>query len=173
MLEILEKAASEYNPNAKKQLPSDKYELELILKLVNDNKQLRDICKSFKGYDELTEPERKVALIKVKEGVIEVITFKQGILRFLKSKANQWKIKLADSNGDCPRCKEYVGIKKLTKDHIIPQSMGGRDMIENMQPLCRSCNSRKNKKLPMNKELIISIINKIGLKKGYNINKVI
>lgn len=41
------------------------------------------------------------------------------------------------------RCLACGRQKKLTRDHIIPISRAGRDDIENIQPLCRPCNSRK------------------------------
>ena len=44
-------------------------------------------------------------------------------------------------------CKHCGTDDKLTLDHIIPVSKGGEDKFDNLQVLCRSCNSIKGDKI--------------------------
>jgi hypothetical protein len=44
---------------------------------------------------------------------------------------------------DGGRCQKCGTDKNLTMDHRHPWSLGGPDTVENLQVLCRSCNSRK------------------------------
>jgi 5-methylcytosine-specific restriction endonuclease McrA len=53
----------------------------------------------------------------------------------------QWKAVCELANQKCLACGES---KPLTVDHVIPLSRGGSHFIENIQPLCQPCNTRKS-----------------------------
>jgi 5-methylcytosine-specific restriction endonuclease McrA len=57
---------------------------------------------------------------------------------------NQLKLKC---NFTCKGCNRKEPEIKLTRDHIHPLFHNGTNYISNIQPLCLSCNARKNNKL--------------------------
>jgi 5-methylcytosine-specific restriction endonuclease McrA len=58
--------------------------------------------------------------------------------------AKEWQSILDKYNHKCLACgKSDV---KLTMDHVIPIKLGGPNTIDNIQPLCSTCNSRKGSK---------------------------
>ena len=72
-------------------------------------------------------------------------------LRLARKKANggiitagEW-IDLCNHYDNKCLCCGKKGLK-LTLDHVIPTSKGGTNTIDNAQPLCGSCNSRKGTK---------------------------
>lgn len=61
----------------------------------------------------------------------------------------QWDKILKLQDNRCIHCKKRFSAKlKPTIDHIIPLSRGGGLTMENVQALCKRCNSRKNDKMP-------------------------
>jgi 5-methylcytosine-specific restriction endonuclease McrA len=59
----------------------------------------------------------------------------------------EWETLKAQYNWTCLICGKQEPQIKLTEDHIIPLSKGGSDNIENIQPLCKTCNCKKSDKI--------------------------
>lgn len=55
----------------------------------------------------------------------------------------QWADLKTRSGYRCLRCNLSEPEIKLTVDHIVPMSKGGLNVIDNIQPLCGPCNSKK------------------------------
>ena len=45
--------------------------------------------------------------------------------------------------GKCGGCRAGFQFRNFTIDHVIPQSKGGTDHLDNLQLLCNACNSTK------------------------------
>lgn len=58
----------------------------------------------------------------------------------------EWQALCVKYQHRCLCCGKSEPEIKLTADHVIPLSLGGRNDITNLQPLCHSCNSSKNAK---------------------------
>ena len=59
----------------------------------------------------------------------------------------EWRA-LCEAYGRKCLCCGHSGTRHnpITRDHVIPVRWGGSDEIGNIQPLCKSCNSRKKDK---------------------------
>lgn len=57
---------------------------------------------------------------------------------------DEWMMLKSKHDWKCVHCGVSEPTIKLTRDHIIPISKEGTDDIENIQPLCKSCNSKKH-----------------------------
>lgn len=55
---------------------------------------------------------------------------------------------LIRDNFACQYCGKRLSLNTVTKDHIIPTSRGGQDVISNVVASCVTCNGRKDNKTP-------------------------
>ena len=48
----------------------------------------------------------------------------------------------------CAYCGDHLAGNRLTRDHVVPVSQGGRDTWMNVVAACKSCNQRKSGRTP-------------------------
>lgn len=61
--------------------------------------------------------------------------------------AAEWEYILEKFGRRCLKCGRSEPQIRITMDHIVPISKGGKHTKENIQPLCISCNSSKKQKI--------------------------
>lgn len=114
------------------------------VKYYNNNKEkISEYWKTPKG-----KLKSKINKLKRKNKVIHDFTY------------DEWMELVKSTNGICPRCNDNVGIYNLTLDHIIPISsvpIGTIYTIDDVQPLCKSCNCSKNDKISVNEDELENI----------------
>jgi len=62
--------------------------------------------------------------------------------RFTTIACNRQNIVLRDNN-QCQYCANYFPLDKLTMDHVLPKSRGGKNTWENLVAACKKCNQKK------------------------------
>ena len=60
---------------------------------------------------------------------------------------DEWTALLREYNYSCAKCGRRAPDVTISKDHIVPVSVGGSDDIDNIQPLCTRCNSSKSTRI--------------------------
>ena len=73
--------------------------------------------------------------------------------RFTTIACNRINIVWRDNN-QCQYCGNYFSTDKLTMDHVIPKSRGGKNTWENLVAACKKCNQKKGSRTPQESGMI-------------------
>tara|TARA_R100000278_G_scaffold115575_1_gene94539 strand:- start:591 stop:1091 length:501 start_codon:yes stop_codon:yes gene_type:complete len=73
--------------------------------------------------------------------------------RFTTVACNRTNIVWRDNN-QCQYCANYFPTDKLTMDHVLPKSRGGKNTWENLVTACMKCNQKKGSRTPKESGMI-------------------
>ena len=73
--------------------------------------------------------------------------------RFTTVACNRTNIAWRDNN-QCQYCGNYFPFDKLTMDHVLPKSRGGKNTWENLVAACMKCNQKKGSRTPKESGMI-------------------
>ena len=73
--------------------------------------------------------------------------------RFTTVACNRTNIAWRDNN-QCQYCGNYFPFDKLTMDHVLPKSRGGKNTWENLVAACMKCNQKKGSRTPQESGMI-------------------
>ena len=109
--------------------------------------KVRDAARLRRENNPEKEKERKRQYQQLNPGKINAKTHRRRTLKTAAGgnyTAAEWNSLAEHYGGKCLCCGRTD--VKLTADHVVPVSKGGTSNIDNIQPLCKSCNSRKRDK---------------------------
>lgn len=68
--------------------------------------------------------------------------------RFCGIEADRWILELhRRDRQSSPVLNLYAGVRLMTRDHLIPKSLGGIDSVGNLAPACAPCNEARGNKI--------------------------
>jgi len=96
-------------------------------------------------------------VVKTAENVVVKIPVVMKLIKIIRT-IYRTKVPFSKKNvmiRDGFRCQYCQSNSKLTIDHIIPVSRGGKTEFENCVAACQTCNNRKGNKLPSEAQLYL------------------
>lgn len=116
----------------------------MMISWCSDNKSYGDIHEELQALIDaglITKTEK----IRLNRPVYHIKSFRRFDPRSRKPISNKLRKRVYER--DHCRCVTCGATDHLSLDHIIPWSLGGEDTMENLQTMCRSCNSRKGNRV--------------------------